>query len=777
MASVQQSEETSDPKVSDLADQKVSYLGDQNVGDLDEEHPSEVRRSERQRTLTEKGKEYVISQKTLAVNSLSSNLKKTCRELDVALSAERIDFVRSRDDLKFELERFEYVFDELRVLADGYLDSGFVEKIEKISAHAESVLQSINSELRELAKETRSKGSGRSLKVDQAKADVDKAEANMQHIETQEIQLQLKKLQLEKGMAAKQVANAREQLEIVSQDDSSSFGVASQIPSVHESLKNSGDVEISKSKVRGRAQMDDINSIDSIQKCRDYVLGHAVDPQQEAIRVLCDQLRLSRLPVPEPGVFTGDPLQFSSWKNAFCTLIACRSIPEVEQLHYLKRYLGGPARDSVEGFFLLNTSTAFQDAFKLLEARYGNSFVMGNAFRDKLENWPKISSRDYAALRKFSDFLQQCLSGMKTIPSLRFLDDDGETRKLLLKLPDWLIQRWRRIVVDFKDKSGVFPSFAEFAKFIAKESDIANDPVTLLPSYSKSQSDSKGDKRVTSHSVQSSKKTGDKKGTSSKMVVRCNFCKQQHANRYCSSLRSKSKAEKRDFAVKNKLCYRCLTPGHVVAKCKVKVKCDNCQSDHATIVHGVEFPRGRNKKVLASDVNQSNSNSSSEGILRPEVQSFYPRDQLRVSDRDVNYVQSQFSACSGATIDTAVGAGKMCSMIVPVYVSHSSAPGNERLVYALLDTQSDTSFILDSTCAAIGITGEPVELSLSTMFAENRKVSSNKVTGLMVRGFDSDLRLEIPLAYTRDIMPANRSHIPTQEMVQQWPYLAEVGSS
>ena len=80
-----------------------------------------------------------------------------------------------------------------------------------------------------------------------------------------------------------------------------------------------------------------------------------------------------------------------------------------------------------------------------------------------------------------------------------------------------------------------------------------------------------------------------------------------------------------------------------------------------------------------------------------------------------------------------MGAGNKCFMIVPDYVSYSSASGNERPDYVLLDAQSNTSFILDSTCAAIGITGEPVELSWSTMFAENTKVSSNKVTGLMVR--------------------------------------------
>jgi hypothetical protein len=36
-------------------------------------------------------------------------------------------------------------------------------------------------------------------------------------------------------------------------------------------------------------------------------------------------------------------------------------------------------------------------------------------------------------------------------------------------------------------------------------------------------------------------------------------------------------------------------------------------------------------------------------------------------------------------------------MIVPVYVSHDTNPEKEIMVYALLDMQSDTTFVLDET--------------------------------------------------------------------------------
>lgn len=113
-----------------------------------------------------------------------------------------------------------------------------------------------------------------------------------------------------------------------------------------------------------------------------------------------DQVNLSRLPPPEPTVFDGDPLKYQSWKAAFSTLIDQKHIPSSE-------------RDVIENFFLLPSENAYTEAKILLDQRYGDSFVIANAFRDKLEKWPKISSRDSKALLRFSDFLKQCEIAME----------------------------------------------------------------------------------------------------------------------------------------------------------------------------------------------------------------------------------------------------------------------------------------------------------------------------------------------------------------------------
>jgi hypothetical protein len=70
----------------------------------------------------------------------------------------------------------------------------------------------------------------------------------------------------------------------------------------------------------------------------------------------------------------------------------------------------------------------------------------------------------------------------------------------------------------------------------------------------------------------------------------------------------------------------------------------------------------------------------------------------------------------------------MSSMILPVFVSHESCPEREHLVYALLDSQSDTTFIRENICEALGLKGTDANLQLSTMYAENRLVTRLKVS-------------------------------------------------
>ena len=141
------------------------------------------------------------------------------------------------------------------------------------------------------------------------------------------------------------------------------------------------------------------------------------DALRELVKSLAEQVSLSRFSPPEPNVFYCDPMRYPCWKIAFQTLIEHWRIHAGERLHYLKKYIGGQVKDTVESYFLLPPEDAFEE-------RYGNQFVIADAFRDKLENWQRINPRDGTTLQRYADFLRQWNTAIKSIGSLRVLNDE-----------------------------------------------------------------------------------------------------------------------------------------------------------------------------------------------------------------------------------------------------------------------------------------------------------------------------------------------------------------
>ena len=116
------------------------------------------------------------------------------------------------------------------------------------------------------------------------------------------------------------------------------------------------------------------------------------------------------------------------------------------------------------------------------------------------------------------------------------------------------------------------------------------------------------------------------------------------------------------------------------------------------------------------------------------------------------------------------------SMIVPVFISHNGNPSNEKLIYAMLDTQSDSSFVTEGTAKSLGLDGREIQLSLSTMTSSDKIIRGNRFEGLAVRGYNSQRRINLPEVYSRKMIPINRDHIPCEEMITGWTYLEPLRS-
>ncbi|XP_060081071.1 uncharacterized protein LOC132560422 [Ylistrum balloti] len=312
---------------------------------------------------------------------------------------------------------------------------------------------------------------------------------------------------------------------------------------------------------------------------------------------------------------------------------------------------------------------------------------------------------------------------------------------MLSKLPDWIVTRWGRIVNQTKEEGNNFPPFKDFVAFVQKEAKIACDPVTSLQSFRTDHGDDSKSAKVTRPTTGRTLMT-EASPKEAKPCGTCILCKNNHDLDCCKQFLSKPLDKRKEYARENGLCFGCLGTGHISKKCTQRKQCKTCAKPHPSSLHGdlrKSKPNDKNNNVI--------NNTNLDGVKAPASTN--------------SHVHAAFNST-----------GTSC---IPVYISHCDNPGREKLAYALLDTQSDTTFFLEDTCRSLGISGMYVKLLLSTMYAENRVVDSRKVKGLAVRGFNSSLSIPLPDTFTRSIMPANRAHIRTPEKARQWSYLEPIG--
>ena len=465
--------------------------------------------------------------------------------------------------------------------------------------------------------------------------------------------------------------------------------------------------------------------------------------------VLQSSLMLSRLPLPEPTIFNGDPLHYTEWKAAFVTLIDNKAIIPQEKFYFLKKYVGKEAGKAVQGYFLSHTEDSYQAAWRTLEERYGNPFILQRAFREKLSSWTTIGPKDADGLREFADFLQGCQKAMTHIPSLQVLNDCMENQRLIQKLPNWAFSRWNRKVTKQLQETGIYPSFDTFVDFVVDEARIACNPVSSLNALN--EKPTREPKRrqasvmATNTDPTSNRKSLQNKGKTEKEkegIKKCPLCDSDtHYLPKCSSFAQKSLQERRKFVQEQKRCYGCLRVSHNSKSCQNKHTCQICKGKHPTCLHDNNF-QSKTVSESASHENTTERASTSAAALHTNS-------------------NQEYSATS---------------TVVPVWVSTEANPQREKLVYALLDTQSNTTFIDQATSQALSAESESVKLQLTTMMEKDSDITCERVTGLQVRGYNSEVLIKVPTAYTREFIPADLSHIPTIATAKNWKHLTPIAS-
>ena len=465
--------------------------------------------------------------------------------------------------------------------------------------------------------------------------------------------------------------------------------------------------------------------------------GHEGRVSEQAGRFSGEPARLSGVSTPamfvetyKPEKFNGESLKYPMWKSSVDAFMSCHgNMTYAVKMFHLRNFITGDALSAIESCFYTPNQATYDKAWEILEDRFGNSSLVTTAFRDKIEQWPKIGDRDRKSLQRFSDFLRQVQVASLTYDGLRILDDEFENKKLVRKLPAWLATKWVSLVV----RTSSFPKFAKFVEFIEEHAKISNHslwetPQIVTRSAAKHMGASRfGNGPDDSKATSVSAATGDAVALKGKR--KCPCCDEEgHMPHTCPLMLSKTLPERLTLVKEKRLCFGCLHPGHRALGCKYKSKCQSCHRFHHDLLHREEN--------VSKDANSSANRS-----------------------------------CQDKGLCRAVNAQNLSSLVVPVLVSNGD---KQVMVLALLDTMSDVHFISKFVVNSLGLTGVPTGLDLRTMHGK-KVVQTSVYDKVQIRGlFESAPNLSLARCFEQEDIPFDKSKVPAPSMVKMFKHLSDV---
>ncbi|XP_067932945.1 uncharacterized protein [Watersipora subatra] len=245
-----------------------------------------------------------------------------------------------------------------------------------------------------------------------------------------------------------------------------------------------------------------------------------------------------------------------------------------------------------------------------------------------------------------------------------------------------MLKSWaKKVRVCVKEYSS-YPTFNEFAEFVKEQAEDMEEErkINGQEASQNYQHEPNFNKKERSYaSANPMKLRNHSTGTS--QTSECLYCKITHPTNECWALAKLPRKPKNLFFQENGLCFGCTIRGHLSRQCPNRAFCSKtgCGKRHPTVLH-IDFSttskHWRNQEQAAVPKPPS-ERSSTTSMPSTNIQ---PRKESSAELKRI------FSKKTGTT-------GNSLSMILPVHITTDKSPAKTLLVYVLLDSGSDHSYI------------------------------------------------------------------------------------
>ena len=222
--------------------------------------------------------------------------------------------------------------------------------------------------------------------------------------------------------------------------------------------------------------------------------------------------------------------------------------------------------------------------------------------------------------------------------------------------------------------------------------------------------------------------------------VRCPICDDgEHSVPQCRKFLNMSPNDRLDVALKNQICFMCLTPGRITRECSNPVKCQErkCGQRHATMLHDADW----------------------EGLRRASKEK---RDARSRSSASSSSLDSKGHHASISSSHHVMGN----KVALPFLLVEVTSPETGILVktYALLDSRSNVSLCQDQLLQLVKALGRTEKMFLTTLEKENSEATA-RVINLKISNLDGSDELTIPQVFTRPNLHLSSSNLVTEAEV------------
>ena len=162
-------------------------------------------------------------------------------------------------------------------------------------------------------------------------------------------------------------------------------------------------------------------------------LSHTIEVQKlqqqqnQQLQELLKQQQLQTLaitlPQPEISVFSGNPVKYFDFVQAFENLIESKTRSLNSHLYYLVQYTSGEVNKLMQSCLSMDPEEGYKTARALLKDRYGQTYKIATALIDQVTKSSQVKADDGPALQRYSFLLSSCKNSLKEIGYLSKIED------------------------------------------------------------------------------------------------------------------------------------------------------------------------------------------------------------------------------------------------------------------------------------------------------------------------------------------------------------------